>query len=125
MTKRAIVSLAGVVLMSTACTLGPNWEKPQMEVPAVFRGAGMSGSNMSDLPWQAVMKDRNLQALLNDVFAHNRSLQALEHNVEAARQYVTAARAPLFPWVLITLERSRGLGEIADERPQKGISPIV
>ncbi|MBQ2380202.1 MAG: efflux transporter outer membrane subunit [Akkermansia sp.] len=109
MNKRALLSLAGVVVMTSACTLGPNWEKPQMEVPAVFRGAGMSGSNMSDLPWQAVMKDRNLQALLNDVFAHNRSLQALEHNVEAARQYVTMARAPMFPWVNYGASTSKGM----------------
>lgn len=89
--------LAGAVVMTTACTLGPSWEKPQMEVPAAFRGAGISKSNMSDLPWQAVMRDRNLQSLLNDVFAHNRSMEALRHNVEAARQYVTIARAPMFP----------------------------
>ena len=36
---------------------------------------------------------------------------------------------PMMPEIsradLITLERSAGLGEIAEERPQKGISPIV
>ena len=97
MKQSALLFLAGAVVVTTACTLGPNWEKPQMEVPAVFRGAGMGEGNMADLPWQSVMKDKNLQALLNDVFTANRSLQALQHNVEAARQYITIARSPLFP----------------------------
>ena len=89
--------LAGAVVLTSACTLGPNWEKPQMEVPAAFRGAGVGDSNMADLPWQTVLKDKNLQALLTDVFNNNRSLEALFHNVEAARCYVTVARAPMFP----------------------------
>ncbi len=109
MTKSAHIMLAGAVAVTTACTLGPNWEKPQMEVPAVFRGAGMSEGNMADLPWQAVMKDGKLQALLNDVFENNRSLASLQHNVEAARQYVTIARAPIFPWVNYMGSANRGV----------------
>lgn len=91
------MTLAGAVVLTTACTLGPSWEKPQMEVPAVFRGAGVGDSNMADLPWQSVMKDKNLQALLTDVFNNNRNIASLQHNVEAARQYVTMARASWFP----------------------------
>lgn len=109
MTKSALIALAGVVVMSTACTLGPDWEKPQMEVPAVFRGAGVGDSNMADLPWQAVMKDKNLQALLTDVFNSNRNIAALQHNVEAARQYVTIARSPIFPSLGYGASTSKGM----------------
>ncbi len=109
MTKNALIALAGVVVMSTACTLGPSWEKPQMEVPAVFRGAGVGESNMADLPWQAVMKDKNLQALLTDVFNSNRNIAALQHNVEAARQYVTIARSPIFPSLGYGASTSKGM----------------
>lgn len=109
MTKSALIALAGVVVMSTACTLGPSWEKPQMEVPAVFRGAGVGDSNMADLPWQAVMKDKNLQALLTDVFNSNRNIAALQHNVEAARQYVTIARSPIFPSLGYGASTSKGM----------------
>lgn len=97
MKQSALLILTGAVVVTSACTLGPNWEKPQMEVPAVFRDAGTGEGNMADLPWQAVMKDANLQALLNDVFTGNRNMEALRHNVEAARQYVTIARSPLYP----------------------------
>ena len=109
MTKSALIALAGVVVMSTACTLGPSWEKPQMEVPAVFRGAGVGESNMADLPWQAVMKDKNLQALLTDVFNSNRNIASLQHNVEAARQYVTIARSPSVPSLGYGASTSKGM----------------
>lgn len=97
MTKSTLMTLAGAVVMTTACTFGPSWEKPVMEVPAVFRGAGVGEGNMADLPWQDVLRDKNLQSLLTDVFNSNRNLEALKHNVEAARQYVIMARSPLFP----------------------------
>ena len=103
------MTLAGAVVLTTACTLGPSWEKPQMEVPAVFRGAGVGDSNMADLPWQAVMKDKNLQALLTDVFNSNRNIASLQHNVEAARQYVTIARSPIFPSLGYGASTSKGM----------------
>ena len=53
----------------------------------------------ADLPWQQVLKDAKLEQLLNDVFTSNRNLEAMMHNVEAARHYITVARAPMFPWV--------------------------
>lgn len=103
------MTLAGAVVLTTACTLGPSWEKPQMEVPAVFRGAGVGDSNMADLPWQSVMKDKNLQALLTDVFNNNRNMVSLAHNVEAARQYVTIARSPIFPSLGYGASTSKGM----------------
>ena len=109
MTKSALMTLAGAVVLTTACTLGPSWEKPQMEVPAVFRGAGIGDGNMADLPWQAVLKDKNLQALLTDVFNNNRSMAAMQHNVEAARQYVTIARSPIFPSLGYGASTSKGM----------------
>ncbi len=98
--KRALIlSLAGAAGMVASCSFGPIWSSPEMPVPAEFRGAGVAGSTMADLPWQQVLKDSNLEKLLNDVFASNRSLEAMMHNVDAARRYVTIARAPIFPWL--------------------------
>lgn len=109
MKKSAIVILAGAVAFTTACTLGPSWKTPDMPVPAAFRGNGIGGSTMADLPWQSVLHDRNLQALLQDTFNNNRDLASLQHNVDAARQYVTIARAPLFPWFGYGASTSKGM----------------
>lgn len=107
MKKISVMLLAA--LGTTACTFGPMWKKPEMPVPEVFRGKTTGSETMADLPWQEVLKDANLAALLQDVFNANRSLEAVAHNVEAARQYVTVARAPIFPWVGYGASTSKGM----------------
>ena len=107
--KRALLlSLAGVAGLAASCTFGPIWSTPEMPVPAEFRGNGLAGSTMADLPWQQVLKDENLQKLLDDVFANNRSLEAMMHNVDSARRYITVARAPMFPSVGYLAQASKG-----------------
>ncbi len=101
----------GAMALATACTFGPDWTKPEMPVPEVFRGNGVGGDSMADLPWQSVLHDSNLQSLLQDVFNNNRTLAALQHNVDAARQYVTIARAPLFPWLGYGASTSKGMNQ--------------
>lgn len=107
--KRALLlSLAGVAGLAASCTFGPIWSTPEMPVPAEFRGNGLAGCTMADLPWQQVLKDENLQKLLDDVFANNRSLEAMMHNVDSARRYITVARASMFPSVGYLAQASKG-----------------
>ena len=107
----AITLLGAVALGAASCSFGPMWRKPQMAVPEVFRGKSFHEGNMADLPWQVVLKDAKLTSLLTDVFNANRSIIALQHNVQAARQYVTIARAPLFPWLGYSASSSKGMNQ--------------
>ncbi len=103
--------LAVTALAVASCTFGPVWHKPEPEVPEAFRGNSFGSGNMADLPWQSVMHDAGLNDLLSDVFNANRSLAALQHNVNAAWHYVTVARAPLFPWVGYSASTSKGMNQ--------------
>ncbi len=125
MKRTIILGLAGAAGLVASCSFGPMWSAPEMPVPAEFRGTGAAGSTMADLPWQQVLDDANLQALLNDVFASNRSLEAMMHNVESARRYITIARAPMFPWLGYLAQGSKGASSpatvgIADEKTIPG-----
>lgn len=111
MKTSVILTLAGVALSVSSCTFGPKWFAPEMPVPAEFRGAGVSDSTMADLPWQQVLNDAALQSLLSDVFNNNRDLAAMMHNVDAARRYVTIARAPMFPWLGYGASASKGMNQ--------------
>ena len=111
MKQSVILTLAGTAVFLSACALGPRWQAPNMPVPAEFRGAGISESTMADLPWQEVLHDSDLQALLQDVFRHNRNLQAMQHNVTAARHFVTVQAAPLFPWMSYGGSASKGMNQ--------------
>lgn len=108
MKRTLILSLAGAAGLVASCSFGPIWSSPEMPVPAEFRGAGLAGSTMADLPWQQVLKDEHLQKLLDDVFANNRSLESMLHNVESARRYITIARAPMFPSLGYLGQASKG-----------------
>ncbi len=108
MNRALILSLAGVAGLAASCTFGPIWSSPEMPVPAEFRGNSSAGSTMADLAWQQVLNDKNLQALLNDVFTSNRSLEAMMHNVNSASRYITVARAPMFPSIAYLAQGSKG-----------------
>lgn len=112
MKRTLILSLAGVAGFIASCSFGPVWTSPEMPVPAEFREAGAGGSTMADLPWQQVLKDENLEKLLNDVFASNRDLEAMMHNLDAACRYITVSRASLFPWVGYMGNASQGAASI-------------
>ena len=106
--KKTLVLLL-TVLGTSACNFAPVWRTPELPVPEAFRGKTVGTGNMADLPWQSVLKDANLANLLQDVFTANRDLAAMAHNVDAARQYVTIARAPLFPWLGYGASTSKGM----------------
>lgn len=111
MKTSVILTLAGVALSVSSCTFGPKWFAPEMPMPAEFRSAGVSDSTMADLPWQQVLNDAALQSLLSDVFNNNRDLAAMMHNVDAARRFVTIARAPMFPWLGYGASASKGMNQ--------------
>lgn len=92
-------ALLGLALAVTACKFGPDYQREELPLPAEFRGGSASENSIADLPWWKVFKNRELQNLLTDTYNNNRDLQSIIANVEAARQYVVVANAPLFPWV--------------------------
>ncbi len=110
MNKTILLTMASAAVFAS-CAFGPKWVAPDMPVPAEFRGAGVTQSSMADLPWQQVLHDSNLADLLQDVFDNNRTLESLRHNVDSARQYVTVARAPLFPWFSYGASTSKGMNQ--------------
>lgn len=97
---KSAYSLSACALLLSGCmAIGPSWKRPQPEVPAQFRGASAEGAALSAQQWQQVLHDPDLQQLLQEVFEHNRSLAAMQHNVDAACHYTIVAAAPIFPWL--------------------------
>ncbi|MEG0025264.1 MAG: efflux transporter outer membrane subunit [Akkermansia sp.] len=92
------VALLATTLCVSSCMFGPTYNRPEMDIPAAFRSTGSSDSSVADLPWWKVFKNSDLQSLISDTYSHNRDLKAMMASVEQARQYVTVAQAPLFPW---------------------------
>ena len=67
----AVLATALAAMGTTACLMGQNFVKPDMPVPAAFRGAPSTEESIASLPWWDVLKDGNLRSLLEDTYRNN------------------------------------------------------
>jgi len=91
----------GAVALSlafSACSLAPNYQRPQMAIPAGWSsGVGTSQQN-STLFWQDLGSDE-LDRLIDNVLTQNLDLEAALHRVEQARAQAKVAASSLYPTV--------------------------
>lgn len=96
-----------------ACKMGPNYSREEMPLPTAFRGGSASQESIADLPWWKVLRNNDLQALLTETYQNNKDLGSMMARVEKARQYVTIAHAPMFPWVGYNGYASKGANNMS------------
>lgn len=104
MPKRFVVVL--VALGSLAgCTVGPDYLKPAVPVPDVYRGASENreaqarAASFADLPWWQVFQDPVLQDLIRKTLQHNYDLQLATERIMAARAQLQVTRSDQFPQI--------------------------
>jgi outer membrane protein, multidrug efflux system len=87
-----------------ACTVGPNYSRPQMPAPPQHRfvEGPAQAESLADLPWWEVTKDPQLQALVREGIARNLDLRVAVARVEEARAQAGIAKSFLFPEVNLT-----------------------
>jgi multidrug efflux system outer membrane protein len=99
MRKPIALSLALVVL--AGCTVGPNYHRPPIQTPDVFRAspptAASDPASLADLKWWEVFKDEKLQELERTALAQNYDLRDAAARVEAARANLGITRSDQFP----------------------------
>ena len=86
------------------CTVGPNYERPQMSVPAAYAGArdppaGVSTESLGDLSWWEVFRDPALQALLRRACADNLDVKLAAARLELAQAQFQGELANYAPQV--------------------------
>ncbi len=84
------------------CTSGPNYHRPAVKTPAVFRGspgdtAPGGAESLAALKWYEVFKDERLQQLVRTALAQNYNLRDAVVRVEAARANLGITRADRLP----------------------------
>jgi multidrug efflux system outer membrane protein len=85
----------------TGCALGPNYQRPTVNVPPAFRGAAGAAQQASfaDQPWWEVFHDDTLKALVKEALANNYDLAIAVTRVEQSRQLEAQARSQYYPAV--------------------------
>ncbi len=121
MKYRIIPAFLGASLF-TGCTLGPNYHRPVVQVPATYRAPAplppLQAATLADLKWWDVFKDQPLQVLIQTALAQNYDLQDAVARVEEARGNLGITRSNQFP-------NFSAIGGISTFRiPQNGVSPV-
>ena len=89
------------VLFATGCTVGPDYHRPSLPVPASFRAPdplpAAKAESLADSTWFEVFQDKQLQDLIRTALAQNYDLRTAVANVEAARANFGLTRANEYP----------------------------
>ena len=95
-----IVTLLAAVGMSS-CTVGPNYVRPTVQVPANFRTpeppANPDAASLADEKWFEVFKDEKLQDLIHTALKDNYDLRDAVARVEQARANLGITRSNQLP----------------------------
>ncbi|PYJ59066.1 MAG: RND transporter [Verrucomicrobia bacterium] len=95
------------------CAVGPNYKRPGVVSPAVFRDDGApTNSSFADLDWWQVYEDTTLQALVREALTNNYDLRIAVTRVEQARAFAMQARSQFLPNVNYNGVVSRGRNDV-------------
>lgn len=98
---RKLCSIAILLLLLNACTLGPKYKRPAVQVPETFRGSlsPAASESLGDAKWWTVFQDAQLQALVREALAQNYDLRIAASRVLQAQAALGITRADQFPTI--------------------------
>jgi NodT family efflux transporter outer membrane factor (OMF) lipoprotein len=104
--QASILAIAGIMLFSSACMIGPKYQRPTASMPSGFKEpppAGWKEAQPNDGAirgkWWEIYNDPQLNALEERVSISNQNVLMAEAQYREAKAAVRIARAALFPTV--------------------------
>jgi multidrug efflux system outer membrane protein len=108
--------MLGIAAVSAGCTLGPDYERPELDVPTEYVAPMPSGESLANLAWWDLFEDTQLQALIRTALAENKDLGIALARIGEARATLGFVRADQFPFV-------DGIGRAGRGRQSREIFP--
>lgn len=98
--SRAIVAVVVAVAIS-GCTVGPNYKRPDVDVPTAYRAAPVdnTASPLGEAKWWTVFQDEELQNLIRVALQQNFDLRVAATRVLQAQAQLGITRADQFPTI--------------------------
>ena len=102
---RPLISVILASILIGGCTVGPNYHRPAVQTPTVYRDLRASpqaqeqAASFADLPWWQVFHDPQLQDLIRTALKQNYDMQLATERINAARAQLGITRSNLFPQV--------------------------
>jgi len=98
------IGLGLAVLLTTGCTVGPNYQRPVVATSQSYRSAqapdisdDTSAPSVAEQQWSAVFQDEELQHLLQEALENNLDLHIAATRVLEAEAQVGIARSQQYP----------------------------
>jgi len=121
----SVSSVVAILILSASaasCTLGPNYHRPAVEMPAAYHGSIDSGAqtragSLADTQWFDLFRDDTLTTLVRTALAQNFDLQIAAERVVQARERFRIVHADQFPVVVGSASASRNRVSEVGPRP--------
>jgi NodT family efflux transporter outer membrane factor (OMF) lipoprotein len=102
--RRALAPIALAALLLAGCAVGPDYVRPQMDVPAAYKETGPWKTATPQVidashPWWEAYGDSTLSALVVQANAANQNIRQAEAQYREAQAIAAAAHAGFFPTV--------------------------
>lgn len=106
--KPARLALIAVLALLSACALGPDYERPELEVPETFREPAPSGASVANLAWWDLYQDEQLKLLISIALEENKDLGIALARINESRAALRIERANQFPFLDLNGFAGRG-----------------
>lgn len=103
MSRRLFTSLIVTIGLIEGCAVGPNYKRPQTDVPATYRGVADEEATKAQVAsygnekWWQVFRDDDLQVLIRTALQQNYDVRIAAARILAAEAQVGITRADQFP----------------------------
>ncbi|HXI28452.1 MAG TPA: hypothetical protein VNG89_08520 [Vicinamibacterales bacterium] len=93
-----------VAALAWGCAVGPNYQRPDVDVPPLLRGlpAGQGdnagSASFGDQKWWETFQDATLQLLIRSALERNYDVRIAAVRILEARAQLGITRADQFPW---------------------------
>ncbi|HET7833246.1 MAG TPA: efflux transporter outer membrane subunit [Gallionella sp.] len=106
---RANTAIVFGAVVLTACSVGPEYKRPALEVPDNYRfqQEAPAAQSVADLGWWELYQDKQLQQLLQAALEHNRDIKIAAARIGEARALVGVSRMSQLPQVDVSVGDTR------------------
>jgi multidrug efflux system outer membrane protein len=84
-------------LMLASCAMGPDYFRPAIDTGEKFRMTQAEGQSIANLPWWELIRDEELQRLINQALIENKDLKQAVASVEELQARLSIARMDYLP----------------------------
>ncbi len=104
---KLICLLVPMVLLSACKSVGPDYQRPQLAVPAQYSEAADQAQSGISTTWWTVYQDQLLNDLMNKALQNNTDLKLAAARIEEADAYASEIGAATFPQVDVNAGANR------------------